>query len=125
MLCIKEGDECKIAFRTRNGHFEYNVIPFGLTNAPSFFQHLMNIFFREFLNDFVVVYFNNILISSKDEKNHEQHVRLVLQKLHEAGLYAKLEKCVFHQSQVEFLDYIIYDEGLSMDHKKIQTVIEW
>ena len=97
---------------------------FGLTNAPSFFQHLMNDVFRKFLDYFAVVYLNNIMIFSKDEKDDEQYVRLVLRKLHEAELYVKLENCVFDQSQVEFQGYIISDEGLSMDPKKIQTMIE-
>ena len=100
-------------------------MPFGLTNAPAIFQHLMNDIFREFLDDFVVCYLDDILIFSKNEVDHEKHVRLVLEKLRNAGLYAKLEKCVFHQPQVEFLGYIISGEGLSMDPKKIQTVLEW
>jgi hypothetical protein len=100
-------------------------MPFGLTNAPIVFQHLMNDVFREFLDDFVVCYLDDILVFSKNEEEHINHVRLVLEKLHTAGLYAKLEKCVFHQPQVEFLGYIIYGEGLSMDPQKIRTVIEW
>ena len=125
LVRIKGGDEWKTAFRTRYGHFEYNVMPFGLTNAPAIFQHLMNDIFREFLDDFVVCYLDDILIFSKNEEDHEKHVRLVLKRLRNAGLYAKLEKCVFHQPQVEFLGYIISGEGLSMDPKKIQTVLEW
>jgi hypothetical protein len=73
----------------------------------------------------VVCYLNDILIFSKNEKDHEKHVRMVLQKLCDAELYAKLEKCVFHQPQVEFLGYIISEEGLSMSPKKIQTIMEW
>lgn len=125
LVRIKEGDEWKTAFRTRYGHFEYNVMPFGLTNAPGIFQHLMNDIFREFLDDFVVCYLDDILIFSKNREDHEKHVRLVLQKLRKAGLYAKLEKCVFHQSQVEFLGYIISGGDLSMDPKKIETIIDW
>ena len=125
LVHIKEGDEWKTAFRTRYGHFEYNVMPFGLTNAPAIFQHLMNDVFREFLDDFVICYLDDILIFSKNEEDHEKYVWLVLEKLRNAGLYAKLEKCVFHQSQVEFLGFIISGEGLFMDPKKIQTVFEW
>jgi len=125
LVRIKEGDKWKTAFRTRYGHFEYNVMPFGLTNAPAVFQHLMNDVFREFLDDFVVCYLDDILVFSQNEEEHINHVRLVLEKLRTAGLYAKLEKCVFHQPQVEFLGYIISGEGLSMDPQKIRTVIEW
>jgi hypothetical protein len=85
----------------------------------------MNDVFREFLDDFVVCNLDDILVFSKNEEEHINHVRLVLEKLRTAGLYAKLEKCVFHQPQVEFLGYIISGEGLSMDPKKIRTVTEW
>jgi hypothetical protein len=108
LVRIKGGDEWKTSFRTRYGHSEYNVIPFGLTNTLAIFQHLMNDIFQELLDDFVVCYLDDILIFSKNEKDHEKHVRMVLQKLHNARLYAKLETCVFHQPQVEFLGYIIF-----------------
>ena len=85
----------------------------------------MNDVFREFLDHFVVVYLDNILVFSKNEKDHENHVWLVLEKLCSVGFYAKLEKCVFHQPQVEFLGYIISREGLPMDPKKIEVVISW
>jgi hypothetical protein len=81
----------------------------------------MNDIFWDFLDDFVVCYLDDILIFSKNEKDHKKHIRMVLQKLRDA----KLKKCVFHQSQVEFLGYIISGEGLSMDPKKIQTIMEW
>ena len=123
LVRVKKGDEWKTAFRTRYDHFEYLIMPFGLTNAPTIFQHLMNNIFREFLDNFVVCYLNDILIYSKDIKEHKEHVRLVLDKLRSAGLYAKLEKCNFHQSQVEFLRYIVSCDGISMDQKKIQAVL--
>ena len=125
LVRIKEGDEWKTAFRTRYGHFEDLVMPFGLTNKLTIFQHLMNDIFRQFLNNFVVCYLDDILIYSKDIKQHEEHVRLVFHKLHNADLYAKLEKCNFHQSQVEFLGYIVSCNGISMDQKKIQAVLGW
>jgi hypothetical protein len=81
----------------------------------------MNDIFWDFLDDFVVCYLDDILIFSKNEKDHKKHIRMVLQKLRDA----KLEKCVFHQPQVELLGYIISGEGLSMDPKKIQTIMEW
>ena len=125
LVRIKEGDEWKTAFRTRYGHFEYNVMPFGLTNAPAAFQHFMNDVFREYLDNFVVCYLDDILIYSKNIEEHEIHVRQVLQKLRDAGLYAKMEKCVFHTTQVDFLGYIISNDGLMMDSKKVQTIIDW
>jgi hypothetical protein len=118
LVQIKGGDEWKTAFQKRYGHFKYNVMPFGLTNAPIIFQHLMNDIFREFLDDFVVCYLDDILIYSRNEKDPEKHVWMVLQKLRDARLYAKLENCIFHQLQVEFLGYIISREGLSMDPKE-------
>lgn len=125
LVRVKEGDEWKTAFRTRYGHFEYNVMPFGLTNAPAVFQHMMNDIFREHLDDFVVIYLDDILIYSKNEEEHEKHVRLVLEKLRERGLYAKLEKCLFHQSEMEFLGFVATTEGLKMDPKKVETIMSW
>jgi hypothetical protein len=125
LVQIKGGDEWKIAFWTKYGHFKYNIMPFDFVNALAIFQHLMNDIFREFLDDFVVCYLDDILIFSNNEKDQEKNVRMVLQKLCDNGLYAKLEKCVFHQPQVELLGYIISGEGLSMDPKKIQTIMEW
>ncbi len=101
--------EWKTTFKTCYGHFECVVMPFGLTNASVVFQHMMNDVFCEYLDDFVVYYKNQILIFSKNMANHELHVHLVLDKFQEVGLYAKLEKCGFHQSKVEFLSYIIME----------------
>ncbi len=103
LLRIRPGDEWKTAFRTRYGHFEYTVMPFGLTNAPAVFQHLMNDIFREYMDEFVVVYLDDILIFSKNQEDHDKHVRLVLATLREHGLYTKLEKCEFNKSSVAFL----------------------
>ena len=125
LVRVKEGDEWKTAFRTRYGHVQYLVMLFGLTNVPAIFQHLMNDIFREFLDNFVVCYLDNILNYSKYIKQHKEHVRLVLGKLQSAGLYAKLEKCNFHQSQVQFLGYIVSCNSISMDQKKIQAVLGW
>ena len=85
----------------------------------------MNDVFREFLDDFVIIYIDDILIYSKIIANHEKYVRMVLKKLRDMGLYAKLDKCEFHQSRVEFLQYIISNKGVSMDPKKVQTIIDW
>src|SRR5690348_13946538 len=85
LVQIKEGDEWKTAFHTRYGHFEYNVMSFGLTNAPTVFQHMMNDIFREYLDNFVVIYLDDILVFSKNKKEHEKHVRMVLEKLLKRG----------------------------------------
>jgi hypothetical protein len=97
MVRIKGDEKYKTAFQTMYVYFEYNVVPFGLTNAPVIFQHLMNDIFREFLVDFVVCYLDDTLVFSKNEKDYDKYVRIILQKLRDTGLYAKLEKCVFHQ----------------------------
>ena len=86
---------------------------------------MKNDIFREHLDDFVVIYLDDIFIFSKNEEEHERHVRLVLENLRQRGLYAKLEKCLFHQTSIEFLDYIILGKGIHMDKKKIQTILEW
>jgi hypothetical protein len=125
LVRIKPGDEWKTAFRTRYGHFEYNVMPFGLTNAPAVFQHMMNNVFHEYLDKFVVAYIDDILVYSRTQEEHDHHVWLVLAKLREEGLYAKLEKCAFDQPQVEFLGFIVSSSGISMDRKKIQTILDW
>jgi hypothetical protein len=96
-----------------------------LLNALAIFQHLINNIFRKFLDNFVVCYLDDILIFSKNLEEHKRYVRLVLQKFWDAGLYAKLKRCIFHQLQVEFLGYIISNEGLRMDPKKIQAVTDW
>ena len=98
-------------------------MPFGLTNAPAVFQYMMNDIFREYLDDFIVIYLDDILIYSKNEEEHDKHVCLVLEKLHERGLYAKLEKCQFHQTEMEFLGFIATTEGLKLDPKKVEAIV--
>jgi hypothetical protein len=100
-------------------------MPFGLTNAPAAFQHMANDVFREFLDLFVIIYLDDILVFSKTLSDHRCHVRQVLQKLREHGLYAKLEKCQFEERSVEFLGYIISHQGISMDPMKVQTILDW
>ncbi len=125
LLRIHPGDEWKTAFRTRYGHFEYTVMPFGLTNAPVVFQHLMNDIFREYMDEFVVVYLDDILIFSKNQEDHDKHVRLVIATLREHGLYAKLEKCEFNKSSMVFLGYMISPNGIFMDKSKVETIQCW
>jgi hypothetical protein len=114
-----------MVFKTCYGHFEYVVMPFGLTNAPIVFQHLMNNVFHEYLDDFVVYYIDDIFIFSKNIKDYERHVLLVLEKLWEVGFYTKLEKCEFHQYEMEFLSYVIFGNGIRIDPCKAQTIIDW
>jgi hypothetical protein len=111
-------------FKTCYDHFEYGVMPFGLTNAPIVFQHMMNDVFHEYLDDFVVYYINNILNFFKNMVDIEHHVSFVLEKFQEFGLYAKLENCRFHQSEVELLGYIISRDGVRMNPCKVQTIMD-
>ncbi len=122
---IREGDEWKTAFITPSGHYEYLVMPYGLSNALSIFQEFMNEVFREFLHRFVIVYIDDILIFSRNLADHRHHVAQVLQKLRQFRLYLKLEKCEFHRSTVQFLGYIIRREGIQMDQGKVTAVAEW
>jgi hypothetical protein len=94
---IKKEDIHKTTFRTRYGHYEFVVVPFGLTNAPTIFMYLMNGIFKNYLNEFIIVFLDDILIYSKSEEEHEHHLRLVLQVLREHQLYANLSKCYFYQ----------------------------
>jgi hypothetical protein len=121
---IREGDEWKTAFRSRYGHFEYLVIPFGLTNAPATFQAYINNALRGLVDDFCIVYLDDILIFSKSEE-HEEHLRRVCQRLRDAELYAKPSKCQFFKKEMEFLGFIINSEGVKMDPSRIQTIKEW
>ncbi len=125
LIRIREGDEWKTAFSTTSGHYEYLVMPFGLSNSPSVFQAYINDVFRDMLNRWVIVYIDDILVFSDSLDNHIQHVRAVLQRLIEQQLYAKMEKCEFHQTQISFLGYIISSEGVAMDDKKVQSVLNW
>ena len=111
-----------MAFRTQYGLFEYNIIPFSLCNASVTFQHLMNDVLHEFLNDFLVIYLNNILIYSEITSEHKQHIRMILKKLQQASLYAKPKKCQFSVQEVAFLGYLISPHGIQMDPKKVEAV---
>ena len=125
LVRIKKGDEWKTAFRCRYGHFEYLVMPFGLTNAPAIFQNIMNDIFKEYLDYFVVILLDDILVFSKNLEEHKHHVRLVLEKLQQWKLYAKLEKCFFHQHEIEFLGYIIGPDGIKMCSDKTSSIKDW
>ena len=121
----REGDEWKTAFNTPTGHYEYLVMPFGLTNAPAVFQAFVNDVLREFLNKFVFVYLDDILIFSPDLDTHKHHVSQVLQQLLAHHLYVKAEKCEFHKSTVSFLGFVVSAGKVGMDSEKVQAVQNW
>jgi len=122
---IKEEDIFKTAFRTRYGHYEFVVMPFGLTNAPTSFMCLMNSVLSKYLDKFVIVFIDDILIYSKNEQEHKEHLRIILQILREQQLYAKFSKCEFFQSKIQYLGHIISKEGISVDPDKIKAITEW
>jgi len=122
---IKGGDKWKTTFRTCYGLFEFLVMHFGLTNAPATAQRFMNDTLREYLDIFCVCYIDDILIYSRTLKEHKEQVRKVLQKLKQAGLFIKPEKCEFSITKTTFLDFIISEEGLEMDPEKVNTVLNW
>ncbi len=125
LIRIREGDEWKTAFYTTSGHYEYIVMPFGLVNSPSVFQAFVNDVFRDMLNRWVIVYIDDILIYSDSYEDHVKQVRSVLQRFLTHQLYAKIEKCEFHQTSVSFLGYVISSGGVAMEDKKVQAVIDW
>ncbi len=125
LVRIREGDEWKTAFNTPRGHFEYLVMPFGLSNSPAVFQALVNDVLRDMVDQFIYVYLDDILIFSSSLQEHVQHVRRVLQRLLENGLFVKAEKCAFHAQSVPFLGYIISSEGTRMDPDKVKAVVDW
>jgi hypothetical protein len=115
----------KTAFRTRYDHYEFTVVPFGLSNAPVVFMCLMNGDFREYLDNFIIVFLDDILVYSKTKEEHEQHLRMVLQVLRENQLFSKLSKCSFFQNGIHYLGHIISEEGITIEPKKIEAVKEW
>ncbi|KAL0539781.1 hypothetical protein IC582_023999 [Cucumis melo] len=124
-LRIRDGDIPKTAFRFRYGHYEFIVMPFGLTNAPALFMDLMNRVFKNFLDSFVIVFIDDILIYSKTEAEHEEHLHQVLETLRANKLYAKFSKCEFYLKKVTFLGHVVSSEGVFVDPAKIETVTSW
>jgi hypothetical protein len=122
-LKIRESDIPKTAFRTQYGLYEYTMMPFGLTNAPAYFMYLMNKVFMEYLDIFVVVFIDDILIFSKIEEEHEKHLRLVLEKLRSNQLYTKFSKCEFWLTEVAFLKHVISAGRVSVDLGKVKDVL--
>src|SRR5947209_7012407 len=125
LVRIKEGDEWKTAFRTRYGHYEFMVMPFGLTNAPATFQAMMNDILREFLDQGVIVYIDDILIYSRDEQEYYALVEKVLQKLMDHNLAVGIDKCAFGVRELEFLGYVLSPESVSMADDTVRTIQEW
>ncbi|GKF22032.1 putative reverse transcriptase domain-containing protein, partial [Tanacetum coccineum] len=111
-LRVQEQDIPKTAFRTRYGHYEFQVMPFGLTNAP-------------YLDKFVIVFIDDILIYSKDEKEHEEHLKEILELLKKEQLYAKFSKCEFWIPKVQFLSHVIDSRGIHVDPAKIESIKDW
>ncbi|KAL8133843.1 hypothetical protein AgCh_009056 [Apium graveolens] len=124
-LKIKLEDIPKTAFRTRYGHYEFLVMSFGLTNVPAAFMDLMNRVYKEYLDKFVIVFIDDILIYSKNLEDHAVHLQIALHKLREKQLYAKFSKCEFWLMEVQFLSHVISKEGIKVDPVKIEAVSKW
>ncbi|GJV96619.1 putative reverse transcriptase domain-containing protein [Tanacetum coccineum] len=124
-LRVREEDIPKTAFRTRYGHYEFQVMSFGLTNAPAIFMDLMNRMCKPYLDRFVIVFIDDILIYSKTIKEHEGHLKLILRLLKKEELYAKFSKCEFWLSKVQFLGHVIDSEGIHVDPAKIESIRDW
>ena len=124
-LRVKDTDTLKTVFRMRYGNFEFTEMPFGLTNAPAAFMDLMHRIFQPYLDQFVVVFVDDILIYSQSEWEHEYHLRIVLQLLRDHQLYAKFSKCEFWLTEVRFLGHMVSASGVSVDPEKVEAVISW
>jgi hypothetical protein len=124
-LKVKEADIPKMAIRTWYGHYEFLVMPFGVTNAPSVFMDLMNRVFHKYLDWFVVVFIDDILVYSANHEDHGEHLKSVLGILRENKVFAKLKKCEFWLEKVSFLGHVISKDGVVVDPSKIEVVMNW
>jgi hypothetical protein len=122
---IRASDIPKTVFSTRYGLYEFIVMSFGLTNAPVYFMNLMNKVFMEYLDRFVVVFIDVILVYSNNDSDHEEHLRMVLQKLRDNRLYARFSKCEFWIDEVPLLGHIISNGGISVDPAKVREIVTW
>nr|GEW08929.1 putative reverse transcriptase domain-containing protein [Tanacetum cinerariifolium] len=124
-LRVCEGDIPKMAFQTRYGHYEFQVMPFGLTNAPAVFMDLINRVCKPYLDKFVIVFIDDILIYSRDNKEYEEHLKVILELLKKKELYAKFSKCEFWIPKVQFLGHVIDCQGIHVDPVKIESIKDW
>ena len=124
-LRFRDSDIAKTSFRTRYGHYEFVVMLFGLTNAPATFMYLMNRVFKQYLDLFVIVFIDDILIYSRIEEEHASHSRLLQQTLEDRQLFTKFSKCEFWLQSVAFLGHIVSREGIHVDSQKIAAVKQW
>ena len=124
-LRIKDSDIPKTAFRTRYDHYEFTIMPFGLTNTQAIFMDMMNRVFKDYVDDFVIVFIDDILIYSKSKSENETHLRLALDTLRKKKLYAKLSKCEFWLDRVAFLGHVISVNGIQVDPAKVEAVTTW
>jgi hypothetical protein len=122
---IRLEDIPKTVFSTRYELYEYLVISFGLTNAPTHFMYLMNPVFMPELDKFVMIFIDDILVYTKNEKEHEQHLRIILQRLRDHQLYVKFSKCAFWLKEVPFLGHVISAKGIAVNPSKVQEVLDW
>jgi hypothetical protein len=122
---IRPSDIPKTTFITKYGLYEFTVMSFGLTNALAFFMNLMNSVFMNYLDKFVEVFIDDVLIYSQSEEEHVDHLKMLLQRLREHQLYAKLRKCEFWIDEVLFLGHIINKDGLDVDPKKVADILNW
>src|SRR3954471_24703206 len=122
---VSDEDIPKTAFITRYGSYEYTVMSFGLTNAPATFSRSMNYIFMEYVDKFVVVYLDDILVYSKNEEEHAEHIRLILEKLREHKLYAKYSKCEFWLPEFTYLVHVTSKDGIAVTPERIQVILDW
>ncbi|GJR20134.1 putative reverse transcriptase domain-containing protein [Tanacetum coccineum] len=124
-LRVRKKDIPKTAFRMRYGHYEFQVMPFGLTNTPAVFMDLMNRVCKPYLDKFVIVFIDDILIYSRNKKDHEEHLKLILELLKKEELYTKFSKCEFWIPKAQFLGHVIDIKGIHVDPAKIESIKDW
>lgn len=122
---IKDEDIYKTAFRTHYGHYKFVVLPFGLTNTPTTFMIMMNGVFHPYLDKFILIFIDDILVYSRSIEEHREHLRIVLQTLRENQLFAKFNKCDFFKDPIQYLGHVISFDGIAVDLEKIKTIMNW